>query len=78
MRPIHTDLAKRLRRPNPQARTIVEALGVTREALFQREDQWDTADSLTNLDTKTNGLVELTGSTNTIIVNATGTNFITD
>ena len=78
MRPIHEDLVKRLRRASPQARVIVEALGVTREALFQREDQWDTADSLTNIDTKTNGLVELTGSTNTIIVNATGTNFITD
>jgi hypothetical protein len=78
MRGIYQDLAKRLRRPNPQARVIVEALGVTQEDIFQREDQWDAADSLTNIDTKTNGLVELTGSTATIVVNATGTNFITD
>lgn len=78
MRPIHNDLIARLRCAAPTARDVIEAHAITTGDIKQRKDQWDAADSLTDLDVRVDGGVGLDSTIATLVGSTTGSSQITD
>ena len=72
------NLLHRLRRADPMARPILEALVVTTEDVRRRKDEWDAADSLTGLTSLADGGVRLAGSLSALVANTTSTGYLTD
>jgi len=62
MRALSAYTEARLRRPDPQARTFVEAVAAIRDDRKVTPDDWNAADSLTGLTVQDDGPVRLAGS----------------